>query len=167
MSRFGREVANGTTVRIDADAWGLSAPAIHPSNKPRVYFGCPFCGAPLCFTGTRTADGLALELQHCHQGTIDTFFGIGCGATFYPLFMGWRERTAAPFFDPPQDFYRPANRPSPHTEDFGAVREGFFSASLPADVVFRVRRDCLIPTIPQRPTGTHHPSLCQADGFAE
>lgn len=71
------------TVRIEAGEWGYRRSLLGPSMG-NVYFGCPFCDAPLrVFAGPlMTSDGMSLFPVTC------------CGSEIYPLFMGWRERQA-------------------------------------------------------------------------
>lgn len=70
-----------TTVRIERDAWCIGER--HHDGRPRVYFGCPVCHAPIALRGQITADGLSLRPELCLPG---------CGAEFGVLLMGWRDR---------------------------------------------------------------------------
>lgn len=167
MSRFGREVTSYQTVRIEAGEWGFRR-APNPGDCNAIYFGCPTCGAALMIlSGAEiTSDGLTLKPIDCETG---------CGAQFHALFMGWRLRSlinsALRCSEAPAPFYRPAKRPwtlnpSERVTPVSQL-EGFYTDKLPADVTFSVSRGCLIPITPKRASGTHHPALCQADGFGE
>lgn len=139
MSRFGREVGTATTYRIESSEWGLRITG--DGHRRAIYFGCPRCGnaTRVDADGFLTADGLTLNPIECRV--------VHCGARFHAMFMGWRERNGILGVPVTEKPLNPAMEP---------WRTGTWMHHWsPDDPTARL------------PSGTHHPALCQADGYAE
>lgn len=143
-----------TTARIERAAWCIGER--QNDGRPRVYFGCPLCQAPMTLAGPLTADGFSLRLELCLPG---------CGAEFGVLLMGWREHWIV------RDM---SGAPIPDGAFTTTTGQETFCAESPREgdsvtwdgvwpIVYRgiVRR---VPAGVPATTGTHPAALCQADG---